>query len=108
MRGGKIKLTKEINNIQIHNYIDSDDNYDFELMDIKITNIYIDEIKLNMTDFTTIKMFGALLNICGFDLNVGNFEFVNACCVEYHVNMFNKNKVQRMDYRTIYERSRYE
>ena len=23
-------------------------------------------------------------------LNVGNYEFVNACCVEYHVNMFNK------------------
>ena len=32
-----------------------------------MTNIYIDEIKQNMTDFKDIKMFGALLNICGYD-----------------------------------------
>ena len=35
-------------------------------------------------------MFGTLLNLCGYELNVGDYEFLNACCVEYHVNMFNK------------------
>ena len=35
-------------------------------------------------------MFGTLLNLCGYDLNVGNYDFINACAVEYHVKMFNK------------------
>ena len=35
-------------------------------------------------------MFGALLNLCGYELNVGNYEFINACGPEYHVSMFNK------------------
>ena len=35
-------------------------------------------------------MFGTLLNLCGYDLSVGIYEFTNACCLEYHVEMFNK------------------
>ena len=35
-------------------------------------------------------MFGALLNLCGYELDVGNYEFINACGPEYHVSMFNK------------------
>ena len=35
-------------------------------------------------------MFGTLLNLCGYDLNVGKYEFVNACSPEYHVSMFNQ------------------
>eukprot|EP00975_Prorocentrum_lima_P009013 1918591-Prorocentrum_lima.AAC.1 len=37
-------------------------------------------------------MFGTLLNLCGYDLNAGNLEFVNACCIEYHANMFSKHR----------------
>jgi hypothetical protein len=35
-------------------------------------------------------MFGASLELCGFDLKVGKFNFVNACAFEYHIRMFNK------------------
>ena len=31
-----------------------------------------------------------MLNLCGYELNVGNYEFINACGPEYHVSMFNK------------------
>ena len=34
-------------------------------------------------------MFGALLNLCGYDLEVGKHEFVNACVVEHHAKVFN-------------------
>ena len=34
-------------------------------------------------------MFGTLLNLCGYDLQVSKYEFVNACAVEHHVKMFN-------------------
>ena len=35
-------------------------------------------------------MFGTSLNLCGYELNVGSYEFTNACTPEYHVTMFNK------------------
>ena len=65
------------------------DSYDWELVDFKIKRIYIDTIKKDVTDFKDIKMFGTLLNICGYDLNVVNTEIKDACSVEYHVKMFN-------------------
>ncbi len=37
-------------------------------------------------------MFGASLELCGFNLTVGKFEFVNACAFEYHLRMFNKKR----------------
>ena len=52
--------------------------------------IYIDKVKRNSQDFKDIKMFGTLLNLCGYELNVSNYEFINACGMEYHVSMFNK------------------
>ncbi len=67
-----------------------ENDYNLKLESIKILRIYIDDVKLNPQDIGDIKMFGTLLNLCGYDLNVGKYEYVNACCVEYHVNMFNK------------------
>ena len=52
--------------------------------------LYIDKVKRNVQDFKDINMFGTLLNLCGYELNVGNYEFINACGVEYHVSMFNE------------------
>ena len=34
-------------------------------------------------------MFGKALHIWGHDLAVGNYQFENAWCVEYHVDTFN-------------------
>ena len=88
--GGKFKIRRAIENKnkEIRDLFEND--YNIELKDLKIKRLYIDDIKMNVQDFKDIKMFGTLLNICGYDLNVGKHEFVNACCVEYHVNMFNK------------------
>jgi len=88
--GGKYKLRKGIEGKikEIRNIFE--DDYNKELLDIKIKRIYIDYVKRNVQEFGDIKMFGTLLNLCGYELNVGNYEFINACCVEYHVKMFNK------------------
>ncbi len=37
-------------------------------------------------------MYGALLELCGFDLKVRKFEFKNACAFEYHLRMLNKKR----------------
>ncbi len=37
-------------------------------------------------------MYGTLLELCGFDLKVGKFEFKNACAFEYHLRMLNKKR----------------
>ncbi len=37
-------------------------------------------------------MFGASFELCGVNLKVGKFEFVNACAFEYHLRMFNKKR----------------
>ena len=47
-------------------------------------------LKENAQDFKDIIMFGTLLNLCGYDLNVGKYEFINACSPEYRVSMFNQ------------------
>ena len=60
-----------------------------EVESIAIKRIYINDIKKAATGFRDIKMYGTLLNICGYDLQVGKYEFVNACAVEHHVKMFN-------------------
>ena len=88
--GGKQQIHKaiEIKSKDIYEMLDN--SYDWELVDFKIKRIFIDTIKKDVTDFKDIKMFGTLLNICGYDLSVGNHEFKNACGVEYHVKMFNK------------------
>ena len=88
--GGKIKIRKAIQAKTDETRKYFEEQYDIELIDIKIKRLYIDNIKLNPTEFKDIKMFGTLLNLCGYDLIVGNYEFINACCLEYHVQMFNK------------------
>lgn len=40
-------------------------------------------------EFKDIRMFGTLLNMCGYDLNVGDCALINACRSEYHLQMFN-------------------
>ena len=87
--GGKQKIRKAIETTSKYIYDYLKDSYDWELTDFKIKRIFIDKIKKNITDFKDIKMFGTLLNICGYDLNVVNTEIKDACCVEYHVKMFN-------------------
>ena len=57
---------------------------------MKIARIYIDDVKMDATTFKDIKMCGTLLNSCVYDLNAGTYEFVDACCLEYHLQMFNK------------------
>ena len=52
--------------------------------------LYVNDVKRDIKDFKDVKMFGTVLNICGYDLAVRNHQFENACCVEYHVDMFNK------------------
>ena len=66
--------------------------YACELEDIIILRLYIDDVKIELKAFKDVKMFGIVLNICGYHLNLDNtkYEYVNACCVEYHVKMFNK------------------
>ena len=87
--GGKQKIRKAIETTSKYIYDYLKESYDWELIDFKIKRIFIDEIKTNITDFEDIKMFGTLLNLCGYDLNVVNTEIKDACCVEYHVKMFN-------------------
>jgi len=88
--GGKYKLRKGIEHkiTEIEGMFK--ENYNKELLGIIIKRIYIDYVKRDVKEFGDIKMFGTLLNLCGYELNVGNYEFLNACCVEYHVKMFNK------------------
>ena len=88
--GGKYKLRKGIEHKLKEIESMFKDNYHKELLGIKIKRIYIDYVKRNVQEFGDIKMFGTLLNLCGYELNVGNYEFLNACCVEYHVKMFNQ------------------
>ena len=82
MFGGKINIRKAIQAKTNEIEMLFEETYDMELNFIKIKRIYIDDIKLNPTDFKDIKMFGTLLNLCGNDLNVGNYDFINACAVE--------------------------
>ena len=48
--------------------------------------------KQDLQELKEIKMFGASLELRGFDLKVGKFEFVNACAFAYHIRMFNKKR----------------
>ena len=89
--GGKTKLRRGIEDKikEIRNLYEED--YNLELINLELARLYIDDVKRNIQrDFSEIKMFGTLLNLCGYDLNVGKYEFNNACSVEYHVEMFNK------------------
>ena len=88
--GGKYKLRKGIEQKinEIRDLFEND--YLKELIDMKLVRLYIDDVKRNVQDFKDIKMFGTLLNLCGYDLDVGKYEFVNACSLEYHVSMFNQ------------------
>jgi len=54
--------------------------------------LHIDKVEQDLEEFKDIKMFGASLDICGFGLKVGNFEFKNACAFEYHLMMLNKTR----------------
>ena len=89
--GGKFKLRKGIEDKikEIRDLFEED--YNLELISVELERLYIDEVKRNIQrNFNEIKMFGTLLNLCGYDFNVGKYEFKNACSVEYHVEMFNK------------------
>ena len=67
--GGKMKIRKAIQAKTDEIEMLFKEQYAIELQDIKIKRIYIDDIKLNPTDFKDIKIFGTLLNLCGYDLN---------------------------------------
>ena len=69
-----------------------DNSYDWKLVEFKIKRMFIDKIKKDSANFKDIKMFGTLLNICGYDLNGVHHEIKNACGVEYHVKMFNSSR----------------
>ena len=86
---GNYKLTKAIGNKvkEIRDLFQNDHNKD--LVDLKLSRLYIDDVQRNVQAFNDI-IFGTLLNLCGYELNVGNYEFINARGPEYHVSMFNK------------------
>ena len=88
--GGKNKLRNAIENKikEIRELFEND--YNKELVDLELLRLYIDDVKRNVQDFKDITMFGTLLNLFGYELNVGNYEFMNACGPEYHVSMFNE------------------
>ena len=88
--GGKFKLRKGIDNEIRGIRLMFLEDYNKELVDMKLVRLYIDDVKRNVQDFKNIIMVGTLLNLCGYDLNVGKYEFVNACSPEYHVSMFNQ------------------
>jgi len=90
--GGRKQIYNAIEETSKDIYAMLDDSYDWELIDFKIKRVFIDKIKKDVTDFKDIKMFGTLLNICGYDLNVVNTEIKDACSVEYHVKMFNSSR----------------
>ena len=60
---------------------------------VKIKHIYINKIKQDLTDFKDIKMFGTILDFCGYGLDPESYTYKNACAVEYHVEMFNQRKI---------------
>ena len=60
---------------------------------IQIKHIFINKIKQDLTDFKDIKMFGTILEFCGYGLDTESYKYKNACAVEYHVEMFNKRKI---------------
>jgi hypothetical protein len=90
VNGGKYKLRKAIedNLYDIQQYMM--DKYEITLLNMKIKRLYVDDVIKDIQNFDEIKMFGTVLNLCGYDLTVGHYEYTNACCVEYHVEMFNK------------------
>ena len=55
----------------------SENDYNKELVDLKLTRLYIDDVKRNVQDFKDINMFGTLLNLCSYELNVGSYELIN-------------------------------
>ena len=61
--GGKIKIRKAIEDDLKSTYLYLKDNYDFELISLKIKRIFIDDIKMDVEDFKDIQMFGTLLNL---------------------------------------------
>ena len=62
---------------------------------IQIKHIYINNIKQDLTDFKDIKVFGTILEFCGYNLGGEKYTYKNACVVEYHVEMFNKKVNQK-------------
>ncbi len=87
--GGKIKIRRAIQakTDEVERLFEEQDH--IELEDVKIKRSYIDNIQLNPTEFKDIKMVGTLLYLGGYDLTVGNYEVITACCLEYHVQMGN-------------------
>ena len=88
--GGKYKTRKAIEKHLNKTKDDLSEAYEYEIESITIKRIYINDIKKAATEFKDIKMYGTLLNICGYDLQVGKYEFANVCAVEHHVKTFNK------------------
>ena len=98
VKGGKGSIRKAIQNhvdevivaLGEEGYDDADAIRDPD--QLKIKHIYINKVKQDLTDFKDIKMFGTILEFCGYGLDTETYKFKNACVVEYHVEMFNKFK----------------
>ena len=56
--------------------------------------MYIDRVEQIIADFKDIKMFGTVLEMCGFGFENECYKYTNACVVEYHVEMFNKKEIK--------------
>ena len=76
--------------MEIHDVLG--DKYESTLDEFRIKRLYIDAIKQDLHEFNEIKMVGAPLELCGYNLSVGKFDFANAGAFDYHIRMFNKKR----------------
>ena len=102
VKGGKGSIKKAIQNevdeviMAVQEIYEDDGGVNAQDPDgIKIKHIYINKIKQDLTDFKNIKMFGTILEFCGYGLDKETYKYENACAVEYHVEMFNKKINQK-------------
>ena len=98
--GGRGNIRKTIQNEADEVVHAVQDKYDNEGVDpsypnaIQIKHVYINKVKQDLTDYKDIKMFGTILEFCGYGLGKEEYKYENACVVEYHVEMFNRKRNQ--------------
>ena len=100
--GGKGSIRKAIQaavevvkDALIDKYDDDESGGKIDRDSLKIKHIYMNNIRQDLTDFKDIRMFGTVLDVCGYGLSGEKYTYKNACVVEYHVEMFNKKVNQK-------------
>ena len=94
--GGKYKIRKAIEDKKqlVVDMITVD--YNKTLINVRILKLYIDDVKQIRQDLSDERMYGEQveqLEFCGYNMKLKRFTIKNACALEYHVEMFNKNGI---------------